>query len=182
MSIVKKLLPMSVEEYLDGERQSDVRHEYVDGEIYAMVGASSAHNMLCVSLTTAFSNQLKGSGCQVFASDMKVRLNNEFYYPDVMVVCDKIDTAAYYQTEPVLIVEVLSESTKKRDRFEKRLAYQKLESLKEYALVSQDKMQIEIIRRMKADWRVETYVGNDTVCFQSISLEVSIEEIYENVL
>jgi Uma2 family endonuclease len=182
MAVIKKINRISVEEYLAGEKTSDVRHEYVAGAVYAMVGASVLHNLIAGSLFGALRDHLRESPCHVFMSDMKVRTDDVFYYPDVLVTCGTVDPGAYYQTAPILVVEVLSESTEARDRLEKRLAYQKLESLKEYALVAQDKMRIEIFRRTQDGWEVETYSYGDRVRFASIGLETPIESLYEDAI
>jgi len=182
MSVVKKQTPLSIYEYLTGERASDVRHEYVSGAIYAMVGASTRHNLLCVSLTTAFQNHLRNSSCHTFQSDMKVRVDDIFYYPDIVVVYDQVDLNSYYQTNPVLIVEVLSDTTEAKDRLEKRVVYQRIPSLKEYVLVSQDKVNIEIYRRNDSEWELEVFNESDTVRFSSVELEISAKDIYEAIL
>lgn len=182
MALVEKLQPITVEEYLKGEKTSDARHEYVAGAVYAMVGASGLHNLIALTFATSLRLHLRGMSCHLFMSDMKVRVNDAFYYPDLVVVCGAIDAGAYYQTAPTLIVEILSESTEARDRLEKRLAYQKIESLKEYVLVAQDKMRIEVYRRVEDGWQLETYSYGDRVRFTSISYEVAIEQLYEDVL
>lgn len=105
-----------------------------------------------------------------------------YYYPDLVVVCGAIDPGAYYQTAPALIVEVLSESTEARDRLEKRLAYQRIESLREYVLVAQDKMRVEVYPHVEDGWQLETYSYGDRVRFTSIGLDTTIEQLYEGVL
>lgn len=182
MALVEKLRPITVEEYLEGEKTSDIRHEYVAGAVHAMAGASGLHNLIALAFATGLRHHLRGSPCHVFISDMKVRVNDAFYYPDLVVVCGAIDAGAYYQTAPTLIVEILSESTEARDRLEKRLAYQKIESLKEYVLVAQDKMRIEVYRRVEDGWQLETYSYGDRVRFTSIGYETAIEQLYEDVL
>lgn len=182
MSAITRLRALSVQEYLDTEQKAEVRHEFVAGVVYAMVGASALHNLLAGSLSALLRMHLRGSPCSVFQSDMKVRIDDVFYYPDVMVVCVEIDPTSLYQTDPVLIVEILSESIEAKDRLEKRVAYQKLSSLKEYVLVAQDKMRIEIIRRAEDGWQLETYGDGDVVRFGSIGLEKRIEDIYEDVV
>lgn len=182
MALVEKLHPISVEEYLKGEKGSDVRHEYVAGAVYAMAGASGLHNLIALAFATSLRQHLRGSPCHVFMSDMKVRVRDAFYYPDLLVVCGTIDAGAYYQTAPTLIVEILSESTEARDRLEKRLAYQSLESLKEYVLVTQDKMRVEVYRRIEDGWQIETCSYGDRVRFASINYETEIEQLYEDVL
>ncbi len=178
MSITKKLHWISVDEYLEGEKQSEVRHELVDGQVYAMVGASAAHNLIAATLLTAFRDHLGDSPCNVFVSDMKVRVEDAFYYPDLLVSCENFDPKAYYQASPKLIVEILSESTEARDRLEKRIAYQHLGSLHEYVLVSQDQAIVEIFRRVDDEWEVETYGDGDIVRFSSIDFSIPIEQIY----
>ncbi len=182
MALVEKLHPITVEEYLEGEKGSDVRHEYVAGAVYAMAGASGLHNLLALTFAAGLRQHLRGSPCRVFMSDMKVRVRDAFYYPDLVVVCGAIDAGAYYQSAPTLIVEILSESTEARDRLEKRLAYQSLESLQEYVLVTQDKMRVEIYRRVEDGWQLEPYSYGDRVRFASIHYEAAIEQLYEDVL
>lgn len=182
MSTLKKLAHISVDEYLDGEKAAEVRHEYSGGAVYAMAGASVRHNLIAGTIAAALRAQVRGSACYVFQSDMKVRIDDTFYYPDIVVTCGAIDLTAYFQASPVLIVEVLSESTEAKDRLEKRVAYQHLVSVKEYALVAQDKLQIEVIRRVRDGWQIETYGHGDVVKFSSVGLEQPIEALYEDVL
>ncbi len=138
MSVVEKLRFLDVEEYLRNELRAEVRHELVRGAVYAMVGSSNAHNLIAGSLYARLRQQLKGSSCGVYMSDMKVRVADDFFYPDVVVSCQPQEPAFYYVTEPTLIIEVLSPSTEARDRLDKPVAYQGLKSLQEYALVAQD--------------------------------------------
>ena len=182
MALVEKLRPITVEDYLEGEKASDVRHEYVAGAVHAKAGASGLHNLLTLAFAAGLRQHLRGSPCRVFMSDMKVRVRDAFYYPDLVVVCGAIDTGAYYQTAPTLVIEILSESTEARDRLEKRLAYQSLESLMEYVLVTQDKMRIEVYRRLEDGWQLETYSYGDRVRFASIHYEAAIEQLYEDVV
>lgn len=182
MALVEKLHPIPVEEYLEGEKASDVRHEYVAGAVHAMAGASGLHNLLTLAFAANLRLHLRGSPCRTFMSDMKVRVRDAFYYPDILVVCGTVDAGACYQTAPTLVVEILSESTEARDRLEKRLAYQSIESLKEYVLVAQDKMRVEIYRRIEDGWQLETFSYGDRVRFASINFETAIEQLYEDVL
>jgi len=181
MSKLKTLEYISVDEYLDGEKTAQVRHEYYDGAIFAMVGASTAHNLLAGALSTLFRNHLMGTTCHVFQSDMKIKVKSGFYYPDIMVTCDDIDLKSYFLTSPNLIVEILSKSTEAKDRLEKRVAYQNIANLQEYVLVSQDEIKVEIIRRTEKTWVQETYNNNENVNFKSIGLNVEIEKIYHEV-
>jgi Uma2 family endonuclease len=113
---------ISIDEYLQGEERGEVRHEYIGGEVYAMVGTSDRHNMIAGNLFAALHPRLRGGPCRLFTSDMKVRLrvasDEAFYYPDLMVARDPADAATYFRTRPRLIVEVLSETTERIDRRE----------------------------------------------------------------
>ena len=181
MSLVQKNVLVSVDEYLEAEKQSHTKHEYVRGQVYAMVGASRAHNKLALALASLLRTHLRQSGCDVFISDMKVRIGDIFYYPDVVVTCSKADTNPYFSTEPVLVVEILSPSTEAADRVDKRLAYQSLPGLKEYVLVNQDQRKVEVYRRSGASWDLETYAGQDVIRLGAVEFSVSIADLYGDV-
>lgn len=117
---------ISVEDYLQGELLADYKHEYIDGAVYAMAGASEYHNLLSANMLTELRNQLKGQPCKVFMADMKVKVEQCFFYPDVMVVCQDDNEHDYYKTKPVIIVEVLSKATRRFDQMIKRLHYQNI--------------------------------------------------------
>jgi Uma2 family endonuclease len=123
ISTVRKLGHISIDDYLAGELASEVRHEYVDGEVYARVGASKRHNRIVLALASVLRSHLAGGPCATFVADIKVKVGRSFYYPDIVVSCHGDEGDQHYETEPLLIVEVLSESTEARDRFEKRMAY-----------------------------------------------------------
>ena len=142
MASISKAETISPQEYLAGEEYSSVRHEYVAGYVYAMTGASETHNLMAGNLHAALHAHLRGKPCRVFVNDMKVRVDDDFYYPDLLVCCDPADNAAYYKTRPILLIEVLSPTTEPADTLEKRIAYQTLESLQEYVLVAQDRLEI----------------------------------------
>ncbi|TPW12070.1 MAG: hypothetical protein FD130_1844 [Halothiobacillaceae bacterium] len=181
MSVKTKLLSLTVEEYLKGELRSDVKHELVGGQAYAMVGVSKAHNLVTLALVSAVRPRLKRP-CQIYAVDVKVRVGDDFYYPDLTVTCERFDPQAYYVTEPVLIVEVLSDSTERTDRHEKRLAYQRLASLKEYALVAQSKIEIEVYRRVTDGWELERFSQGDDLRLESVDLTTPLTDIYQEVM
>jgi Uma2 family endonuclease len=182
MGNVQKVEPLSVENYLELEQRGEVRHEYVNGATYAMVGGTARHNQIALTISSALCSHLNDKPCTVFMSDMKVRVDNVFYYPDVMVVCSPVNPESLYQTEPVLLVEVLSSSTQSKDRLEKLVAYQSIPTVKEYALVSQDKVSVDIYRRKGDSWELESLSYGDTVNFASIDLTIGAEAIYEQVL
>ena len=182
MTTIRKLHYIDIDEYLDGEKRADVRHEYVHGAVYAIVGASVGHNMVSDNVVALLRTHIRGSPCRVFRADMKVRIDRVFYYPDIVLTCEKLQPDAYYLTSPELIVEVLSQSTEAKDRLEKRVTYQSLESLKEYVLVAQDRPQIEIIRRTREGWESETYGESEIVRFETVDLKSPIANIYEDAL
>jgi Uma2 family endonuclease len=160
MTAVRQLQHISVEDYLSGEQLSDVKHEYIAGQVYAMAGASWAHNRISGRVYAKLESHLTGHLCTPFIGDMKVRLmikqQDLFYYPDVVVACDPRDNGGYFLSHPKLIIEVLSESTERLDRTEKMANYLTLPSLEEYVLIAQDKPEVTIFRR-RTNWEAEVY-------------------------
>jgi len=171
-------LHLSEAEYLAGEEISDIKHEYIDGQVYAMSGASANHNRLAGNVHTAFNVHLKGKSCQPYTSDMKVKIGSRYFYPDVMVDCS--DVEGYFTETPVILVEVLSKSTKQIDKTIKLNSYIKIPTLQEYVLIEQDSVEIEILRR-KTGWQPEYYFLGDSLSFESIALILTVEEIYDRV-
>lgn len=177
---------LSEEEYLEGELTSEIRHEYIDGTVYAMSGGSENHNLISKSISREFDNSLikKKSPCKTFSENMKVRENKEstnFFYPDVFVICDKHeDDDIYYKHLPIIIVEVLSQSTRKYDLTTKKLYYFNIPTLQEYVVIEQDFCQIEVFRKSD-DWRQTAYFLGDDINFESIDVTVSVEDIYYQV-
>lgn len=185
MSAIASQDAISVEDFLSGERLSDIRHEYVAGQVFAMAGASKDHNRLAGSAYSFLSSRLGGHPCEAFMNDMKVRLRiglkDICYYPDVVVGCDPRDTDDYFLRFPKLIIEVLSESTERLDRLEKFEHYISLPSLEEYLLVAQDKVHVTIFRRSN-EWQPEVAQGWDAVVeIRSLGLVLPLSELYGNV-
>jgi Uma2 family endonuclease len=176
---------LSVDQYLEFEAQSEHRHEYIDGVVYAMSGASEKHETIKVNLLAAIHGHLRGGPCKAFGSDFKVRLQIDrkdlFYYPDVMVACGREGVASHYLHYPKLIVEVLSPSTESIDRREKFLSYKQIGTVEEYVLVSQEAAQITIYRRADG-WVPQMQTRPDEMAaFQSIGLSLPLTQIYEGV-
>jgi Uma2 family endonuclease len=148
---------MSVEEYLEFEKSSPVKHEYVGGHVYAMVGVSRRHSRISLNIARKLADAADGGPCRVHQSDMKVPTpDNLFYYPDVVVACGPEPEDPYLEDEPCLIVEVISLSTEATDRREKLLSYRKIPSLKTYLIVEQDEARIEHHYRDERDgWQTE---------------------------
>ncbi|HHB12303.1 MAG TPA: Uma2 family endonuclease [Chromatiales bacterium] len=174
---------LSVAAYLEAERDGQVRHEYLDGQVYAMTGASRRHALIVNALAFALTPAARERGCALFTNDMKVRIDLRgrtfFYYPDLVLACDPEDREAYYVTRPCLVVEVLSPATERIDRREKLLTYIQLPSLQEYLLVSQDPPLVEIYRR-RADWLPEE-VTEGALALDCLGTELAVEAIYQDV-
>ena len=171
---------ISEQDYLEGEQLSAIRHEYVNGDVYAMAGASKNHDRIAANMIRVFGNHLENTPCEPFFSDMKVKVRKDYFYPDVIVVCDDQTEDDYYTESPKIIVEVLSKSTRRTDQTLKRLAYQTLPSLEEYVLIEQDFVDVEICRRSNG-WQSEHYYLGDEVYFAAIDLRLPVEAIYARV-
>ena len=183
MSLPKERFSLSVAEYLEGEKDAAVRHEYVAGQAYAMAGASARHNRIALNIAGRLNDLLGDGDCEAFMADMKVSVAPDlYYYPDVTVTCDPPGGDPYVRTAPRLVVEVLSPSTERADRHEKLAAYKNCPSVREYALVSQDRMLVELHRRVGDGWQTELLTEADERCaFDSVGLTLTLADIYRNV-
>jgi len=185
MQAVSRADKISVEDYLESERASPVRHEYIGGTLHAMAGASDEHIAICVNLVSALRNHLKGSPRRVQISEGKVRLRaaseDIFYYPDVMVICDPRDKDRYFKRYPRVLIEVLSEFTEQSDRREKFLSYRQIETLEEYVLVAQDKMEVTVFERV-CQWQPKISTAPEqSLQLPSLQFSQPLNEIYEGV-
>ena len=188
MQAAVKTESINVADYLAAEITSLERHEYLGGQVYAMSGTTRSHNLIALNLATALRTRLKGGACQTFISDIRVHLtlrdDDYYYYPDVVVTCDKratSDGSSRFVDHPKVIVEVLSESTERVDKQEKFFAYTKIESLQEYILVAQDTREVTIFRRAN-QWKAEVVSGAKTsVVVKSLKLKLPLKAIYEGV-
>lgn len=177
---------LTVEEYLQFETDSPVKHEYIAGEAYAMAGASDAHVTIAGNLFALLRSHVRGSGCRIYIADMKVRVEarDRFYYPDVVVTCDPRDGATdTYKCFPKLIVEVLSDSTEAFDRGDKFADYQALDSLEEYVLVNTRHQRVESFRRNDVGlWVLQYYtLEQGEFSLESLSFTAPLEDLYEDV-
>ncbi len=174
---------MSVEEYLELERDSEVRHEYVGGVLYAMSGASRRHNAIASNISSLLWIDARGGPCRVYQSDMKVLTpDGPFYYPDVVVACGEAPEDEYYEDSPCLLVEVVSPKTESKDRLEKLAAYRKIPTLGAYLIVDQKQRRVENhFRDENGKWnRAELTDGTFPVpCPPGASL--SLADIYEGL-
>jgi len=172
---------ISEQEYLAGELACNKKHEFINGDIYAMTGASTNHNRIVANLMRELGGYLKGTPCEPFASDMKAKVGPNYFYPDVTVVCDHQANNEGVTDEPKIIIEVLSQSTRRLDHTLKRNAYQGLASLQEYVVIEQDVVDIEVCR-LSNQWRSEHFYLGDEVFFESIDVRVPVVEIYDRVV
>jgi Uma2 family endonuclease len=180
---VSEPLFMSWNEYLVFEEQSPYRHEYINGAVYAMSGASLAHNQIAQELVVAFRSHLRGGPCKPFFLEAKLEIragrDRIMYYPDAMVSCRPEDRTEQIVRNPRLVVEILSPSTQHIDRREKAMTYQRVEAIEEYVLIAQDQPRV-IVHRRAEDWRPMAYSSLDAqVEFRSIDLQMALAQIYQ---
>lgn len=173
---------ISEEEYLEIEKNSDTKHEYIDGEIFAMAGAKLNHQRLLGNVFAKIHNQLSNTQCEVFSSDVKIRAEkgNKYFYPDIVVSCNNENGDSVFTESPRLIIEVLSKSTRRLDKGLKRFVYQNIPTLEEYILIEQDHIEIEVCRKNQ-NWKSTFYFLGDDITFESIDLTLSVLEIYQRV-
>ena len=178
---------LTSDQYLQLEATNPIKHEYRDGNAYAMAGTTDSHNLIAGNLYTIIRNHLRGSDCRVYFADVKARLEscNCFYYPDLMATCDARDAeTTTYKSYPKLIVEILSDSTEAFDRGDKFIDYQTLSTLEEYVLISSKQQRVESYRRTEQDlWLFQFYLPNhETFHLNTIGLEATFSELYEDVI
>jgi Uma2 family endonuclease len=178
---------LTPEEYLDIERKSKIRSEYIAGQMVAMSGASLRHALIAGNLYRELSAQMRERACTAYTADLRVKVSptGMYTYPDIVALCGKpeiedehLDTLL----NPAVIVEVLSDSTEAYDRGEKFAHYRRIDSLREYVLVSQNKIRIEHYRRDDDEWILSEVSGPDAVLhLESIDCHVAVSAIYEKV-
>lgn len=181
MGIPKLKTKISVEDYLEGEKISPDKHEYVEGEVYAMAGTSDNHNRIVNEFVTQLSIHLRDSKCEPFSADIKVQVTkNVYYYPDVLVSCEENPDDPYFRNRPILIIEITSPSTKHIDRREKLLFYQQMPSVQEYVVVDQHRMNVEVHRRQPNGGWITYYFdeSNDIVELTSVELSIPLPDLY----
>ena len=178
---------MTYAEYLELERSSDIKHEYLRGEVIALAGGTPEHSRLAANVIGELRTALSGRPCVVFTSDARVRIEatDRATYPDVTVVCERLEHAADDRdaiTNPVVIVEVLSDQTEADDRGEKFAHYRRLASLREYVLVSQRTPRIEVYRRQGLAWVFSEAAAGQALALESLGVTLSVDEIYRDPL
>lgn len=187
MTALKQPGAMSISEYLAGEEQSEVKHEYLGGTVHAMAGASNRHNAIAVNALLSLGTQLRGKPCRPFNSDTKVRIeypdHTRFYYPDALVVCHPNPPGDHFQDHPVVVVEILSDGTRRTDLGEKRDAYLTISSLKVLILAESGSAEVIVHRRKtEGGFAVEYHTGLDAMIpLPEIDASLSLAELYEQV-
>ena len=174
---------MTVDEYLAFEESSDVKHEYVDGYVYPMSGATARHERIVANVLGHLWMAARGSSCAAYGSNLKVNTpDGRFYYPDALVVCSARDEDVAFVVDPCAIVEITSPSTRRTDQYEKREAYGLLPSLRTYVVIEQGHRQVDCWWRVAGgDWRHEVLADQGAVEVPCPSLTLSLDEIYEGV-
>ena len=179
---------VTVDDYLEGEQATEVKHEYLAGQVVAMGGASDKHGLIAGALYAALLPAARRKACQLFSAEMKVRVDHDgesyFYYPDLLLSCQPDDKeSAYYRRHPCLLVEVLSPSTERIDSREKLLAYRLLPSLREYLLLRQDRVQADLYQRSDAGrWQHHTFTQpDDVLTLHCLEAAVPLHEVYADV-
>jgi len=180
MAFKQNIVTITEDEYLAGEEIAKNKHEFIGGEIFAMSGASKNHERISGNVFVNLHAHLQNSLCEPFASDVKVKVGDDFFYPDAMVVCEDQTEHDYYTETPTIIVEVLSKSTRRYDTTIKRTAYQSISTLQEYILIEQDFVDVEVSRK-KDQWHSKHYLLGESLTLESIGLTLKVEDLYQRV-
>lgn len=188
MGAALALARITPEEYLHFERQSEIKHEYFDGEIFAMAGASRRHCKISANIMRVIGNQLHKTNCNVYANDFRVKIKETglYTYPDIIVTCGKEileDQVKDTLLNPLILIEILSPSTEKYDRGKKFVHYRQIESLQNYVLISQEEPRIEVFQRQPNDqWLFSEKSGlENSIEIPAINYLLSLLEVYDKV-
>lgn len=176
----------TIEEYLEMEQASQEKHEYYQGEIFAMSGAKVTHNIIATNTAALFTNKLKGKPCRPFNSDQRIHIekNSLFTYPDISIVCGEIETRnndEWNVINPTIIIEILSPFTRDYDRGQKFKLYRDIPSLKEYVLIDSESINVEIFfLNQQGNWELKEYTTiDDSFALDSVQVKLQLQEIYE---
>jgi Uma2 family endonuclease len=176
----QQFLRMTPQEYLEWEEQQTIKYEYINGEVFAMTGGTLPHNSIALNLASALKNHLRGKGCKVFMADAKlgVSKNGPFHYPDVMVTCDSQDlNARKIVYSPCLLVEVLSPGTEAFDRGDKFKHYRRIPTLKEYVLISAEKISVDYYcLNERGKWELTSY-SLDEMNTEAAEIEIDLTSV-----
>ncbi len=186
MALAEKL-QLTAEEYLQGETTAEFKHEFMDGEVWAMVGASDPHVLIAMNIAFLLKHSLKNQPCRTYISDMKVKVAeaNAFFYPDILVSCDSQDrNQRLYKEHPTFIAEVLSPSTEAFDRGRKFAAYRLLDSLQSYWLIDSQKKSVDCFERTaQGDWLLRSFTADQAgLSIPALHFACSLAQLYDDVL
>ncbi|MGH8477351.1 MAG: Uma2 family endonuclease [Methylococcales bacterium] len=185
MSLHRRIESIDYAPYLESERRSPIKHELIHGELFAMTGGTVRHDLIKNNAIGELCAHLKNSPCLVLGSDTNLRVARQQgyngYYPDVLVCCDPSDNHADYRERPLVIIEVLFNTTKTTDKTLKKSDYFRISTLSEYLLIDQDTVEVTIFRRMQDAWEEETSRAKEMVRLVSIGFECRIEDFYAKV-
>ena len=183
--IANKDFYLSPTEYLEWEEKQTLKYEYINGEVFAMTGGTIIHNDITINVTTELKSHLRGKGCKVQMTDVKLGISQQgnFFYPDVMVTCDARDKQERLIVyHPCIIIEVLSPSAEAFDRGNKFKFYRQIDSLKEYVLIDSQKINIDVFRlNSNGFWELHSYQENNELLLKSIDFSCPVSMIYEDV-
>lgn len=172
---------LSIEDYLALEETSAIRHELIDGSLYAMAGGTLIHNLIVQGLRDVLVRQLRPRGCRVFTENVKLNFADDFFYPDVMVSCNRHTEGRLYVTEPVLLAEILSEGNIAHDRVTKFNIYRRIPSLQAYLVLSQEDLRIEVWGTDNQWDRARVYDAGEVIQLTALTLDLPVDEIYTEV-
>lgn len=172
--------PNFPQNYLQSQLLVEAKHELINGQVYEMAETNDDHNLIALNVASELRNQLKNTPYRTFMADMKVKADQDFYYPDVMVVGQQDNGSNDYKTAPIIIAEVLSKLTRRFDQTDKRFRYQQISSLEEYVLIEQDKGEIQVFSKQN-HWRSSYYYLGDEVIFSALDVALRVEDIYYQV-
>ena len=187
MSNLAEAQRLTLEDYLAGEEASDVKHEYIAGEVFAMAGATEEHVTISLNMGTLLRAHVRGTPCRVYMADMKLQVATQtsanVFYPDVFVTCSSSDAGERkLKREPTLIIEVLSESTEAYDRGAKFAHYRQLETLREYVLIDSRSRSIEVFRRCDQGWLLSPVASDAPLVLESLEFSCDQDAVYEDVV
>jgi len=180
--------PMSVEEYIEFEERSEIRHEFIDNQLIPMPGTTRIHNSICINLSILLRFLLKKGAFDIFQENVKVQIapGKDYTYPDIVVTNDPIDLTgddAYFIKHPCVIVEVISKTSRIEDSADKFIRYKNIESLQNYILVDSEKAWVEVRYKTKAgEWEADTYLMSDQKFpVPALGVELRLEDVYEGI-
>jgi Uma2 family endonuclease len=174
---------LTIDEYLTFEEQSPIKHEYIAGEVFAMAGVTTRHNLITLNIVRALHGAARRRNCRTFATDVKLRAAaDRVYYPDMMIACGRAADVDLIVEQPTIVAEVTSPGTRATDRREKLEAYQRIPSLRMYLIVEQRHRRVFVYSRAEGgDWMREEFRGTGDISVRALDATITLDEIYDDV-